>query len=59
MKDLRRHERVAVAIAPDPASHVQKRGQLRSFPGRVGHGELILDLRIDPWQLAQEGVVVV
>ena len=52
---LRRHERVTVAVAPDdPTPHVQKRGQVRGFPGRVSFGELILELRIEPWQLAEK-----
>ena len=56
---LRRDEGIAVAVAADPASHAQERGQLEAVPGGIGRGELVFERRVEARQLAQEGVVVV
>src|SRR5882672_8676173 len=56
---LRVHERVAIAIAADPASHANERWQLHIAPGRIDGRETIFEIRVQARQLAEERVVVV
>ncbi len=55
--DVCRDERVAVAVAADPASHPQEGRQLRSG-GRFTLVQSIFQRAMQPWHLVQEGVVV-
>ena len=54
---LRRHERVAVAVAADPASHPQERRQLAAR-GAIALVQPVLQRAVQPRHLVQEGVVV-
>ena len=53
------HERIAVAVAADPASHADEGGQLGVAPGRIIGREAVLEVGIELRQLVEEGVVVV
>ena len=52
-------ERVAVAVAADPAPHAKERRNLGVAPGRIARGQLVLDLAIEMRQLGEEGVIVI
>ena len=54
-----RHERIAVAIAADPAADAEERLDLDAVPRRVDAAEVILEIGIEARQLAKESVVVV
>ncbi len=56
---LRVHERIAVAIAADPASHANERWELRIAPGRIDGRKTIFEIRVQARQLPEERVVVV
>ena len=59
IEDLRSHVRVAVAVAADPRADAQEGRHARpAQPGAEG-AERILDLAVEPRQLAEEGVVVI
>ena len=51
------HERVAVAIAADPASHTQERRQFFTRPVSA-LVQPVLKRAMQPWHLVQEGIVV-
>ena len=53
-----RDERVAVAIAADPAAHAQEGRNLWIVPGRVKRRERVLEGRVEARQFPQEGLVV-
>src|ERR1700720_789977 len=52
-------EGIAVAVAADPASNAQERGQLEVVPGWIGRSELVFQRRVEARQLAQKSVIVV
>src|SRR5215467_5270025 len=52
-------EGIAVAVAADPASNAQERGQLEVVPGGIGRSELVFQRRVEARQLAQKSVIVV
>jgi hypothetical protein len=54
-----RNERVAVAVAADPAAHAQEGGDLGLVPGRVECRERVFEGSVEARQFAQEGGAVV
>ena len=52
-------ERIAVAIAADPASHADEGRQLGVVPAGIARRQPVLEVAVEPRQFAQEGVVVV
>ena len=51
--------RVAVAVAADPRADAQERGHARASPRGIEGVERVLDRRVEPGRLAEEGVVVI
>ena len=52
-------ERIAVAVAPDPASHADEGWQLGVVPAGIDRRQPVLEVAVEPRQFAQEGVVVI
>src|SRR6266567_8564645 len=52
-------EGIAVAVAADPASNAQERGQLEVVPGWIGRSELVFQRRVEARELAQKSVIVI
>jgi hypothetical protein len=56
---VRVHERIAIAITTDPASHTNERWELHIAPGWIDGRETIFESRVQAWQLPEERVIVV
>src|SRR5260221_11446662 len=50
-------EGIAVAVAANPASNAQERGELEVVPGGIGRSELAFQRRVEARQLPQESVI--
>ena len=56
---LRGHEGIAVAVAPDPGSGADERGEFSNVPVGIDGTNLVFKVSIEPGELAQECIIVI
>ncbi len=57
-QDLGGDERIAVAVATDPAADPKEGGHLEAIPGGFDGPQLIFEVGVEPRQFEQERVIV-